>query len=433
MPDARSVAAVVEQAHRQHWSAVLAATVRLTRDIDLAEECTQEAFLRALRAWPTEIPRNPAAWLTTVARREALDRLRREATFQRKLPLLVVEAAESSSSVAGGGMPGDDEADEPADLLRLIFTCCHPALAAESRVALTLRLVCGLTTAEVAASLLVKEATAAARITRAKKKIASARIPFRIPGEAELPERLDAVLTVVHLVYTAGHTATGDTLTRTDLTGRAIDMARMLVTRMPAQPEALGLLALLLLTEARGASRVSHQGELVLLAEQDRERWDRELVCDGVALVTAALREGDGRFTVQAAIAGLHTTAPSWDSTDWRQVSRMYDALMARWPSPVVALNRVAARSFVAGADLAALLGDVDALAGEPALAGYCYLPATRADLLGRLGRGAEAVAAYDDALALCANAAERRFLLRRRAAAADDTAVRAGGRGRPA
>ncbi len=404
---------------------MLAATVRLTRDIDLAEDCTQDAFVSALRTWPNGVPDNPAAWLTTVARRAALDRLRRETTLRRKLPMLAVEAEQAvesegaadrragSNAMSGAGAP---DGDEPTDLLRLIFTCCHPALAQESRIALTLRLMCGLTTAEVAGCLLIKETAAAARITRAKKKIAAAKIPFRIPGPDELPSRLDGVLTVVHLVYTAGHTASGPDLRRTDLTGRAIDLARMLAMLMPEEPETAGLLALLLLTEARGASRVGQDGELVLLADQDRARWDARLIAQGIALATGALQRGEGRFTLQAAIAGLHAIAPSWDTTDWTQVARMYDALMARWPSPVVALNRVAARSLEPGADLVRLLDELDLLAYEPALRSYCYLPATRADLLSRLGRADLASQAYDEALALSVNETERRFLMRRRA-----------------
>ena len=414
MPDARSVAAVVEGAHRRHWSAVLAATVRFTRDIDLAEDCTQDAFVSALRTWTDGVPDNPAAWLTTVARRHALDRLRRETTLLRKLPLLAVEAAGHGVGVPGHDGDGDDE---PADLLRLIFTCCHPALAQESRIALTLRLMCGLTTSEVAGCLLIKETAAAARITRAKKKIATAKIPFKIPEVDELPLRLDAVLTVVHLVYTAGHTANGPELRRTDLTGRAIDLARMLVMLMPAESEAAGLLALLLLTEARGDSRVGQDGELVLLADQDRDRWDARLVAEGIARATTALQTGEGRFSLLAAIAGLHAIAPSWDTTDWRQVARMYDALMTRWPSPVVALNRVASRSLEPGADLDLILHELDLLATEPALRQYCYLPATRADVLARLGQHSEAARAYDEALLLSGNETERRFLLRRKAA----------------
>ena len=276
-------------------------------------------------------------------------------------------------------------------------------------MALTLRLMCGLTTSEVAGCLLIKESAAAARITRAKKKIAAAKIPFRIPGPEELPERLDAVLTVVHLVYTAGHTASGPELIRTDLTGRAIDLARMLVMLMPDEPETAGLLALLLLTEARGKTRVGQDGELVLLADQDRGTWDGRLIAQGIDLATDALRRGEGRFTLQAAIAGLHAIAPSWDTTDWHQVARMYDALMTRWPSAVVALNRVAARSLEPGADLPRMLDELDALAAEPALREYCYLPATRADVLARLGLTSEASRAYDAALALSGNETERR------------------------
>ena len=408
MTQAREVARLVEEAHRTCWPVVLAATVRLTRDLDLAEDCAQDAFVQALRTWPDGPPDSPAAWLTTVARRFALDRLRRESTLRRKLPLLVESA------------DGPDE--QPADPLRLVFTCCHPALAEESQVALTLRLMCGLTTREVAAGLLISEPTAAARITRAKKKIAAAGIPYRIPSDAELPSRLDAVLTVVHLVYTAGHVAAGKDLTRSDLTGRALELARTLVRLMPSEPEPQGLLALLLMTQARGGARVSEDGELVLLADQNRDRWDRRLVHEGMARATGALRAatasaaGPGRFVLQAAIAGLHVSAPSWQDTDWRQVVTMYDALLVRWPSPIVALNRAAARSLVPDPDLPAVLAELDRLAGEPALKSYCYLPATRADVLARLGRTAEAAAAYADAIELTANDTERRFLIRRRA-----------------
>ncbi|HEY3003877.1 MAG TPA: sigma-70 family RNA polymerase sigma factor [Kribbellaceae bacterium] len=409
---AREVARLVEEAHRTCWPVVLAATVRLTRDLDLAEDCAQDAFVQALRTWPDGPPDSPAAWLSTVARRVALDRLRRETTLRRKLPLLVEEPA--------GSGDGDEQ---PADPLRLVFTCCHPALAEESQVALTLRLMCGLTTREVAAGLLISEATAAARITRAKKKIAAAGIPYRIPSDAELPARLDAVLTVVHLVYTAGHVAAGKDLTRSDLTGRALDLARTLIRLMPSEPEPQGLLALLLMTQARAGARVSEDGELVLLADQNRDRWDRRLVHEGIARATAALRAaeltaaGPGRFALQAAIAGLHVSASSWEQTDWPKVVTMYDALLLRWPSPIVALNRAAARSLVPGADLAAVLAELDRLADEPALKAYCYLPATRADVLSRLGRTAEAADAYATAIALTANDTERRFLTRRRAA----------------
>jgi RNA polymerase sigma-70 factor (ECF subfamily) len=402
---ARDVARLVDEAHRDHWSTVLASTVRLTRDLDLAEDCTQDAFVQALRSWPDEVPGNRVGWLTTVARRFALDRLRRETTLRRKLPLLVEEPAADAAD------------DQPTDPLRLVFICCHPALARDSQVALTLRLICGLTTREVAAGLLISEPTAAARITRAKKKIALAGIPYRIPADDELAERLDAVLTVVQLVYTAGHVAAGPELTRAELTGRAIELARLLVRLMPTEPEPQALLGLLLMTQARGDARLSEDGEVVLLADQDRSRWDARMLAEGVARATTALRHGQGRFTLQAAVAGLHVTAPSWQETDWHQVVRMYDALLLGWPSPIVALNRAAAHSLVPGAELTGVLRELDALRNEPALKSYAYLPATRADVLARLGRRAEAVVAYDEAIGLTANGPEQRFLHRRRTA----------------
>jgi RNA polymerase sigma-70 factor, ECF subfamily len=399
MTEAVEVTRVVDRAHRESWSTVLASVVRLTRDLDLAEDCTQDAFVQALRTWPDGIPSNPGGWLTTVARRLALDRLRRETNLWRKLPLLVEE-------------PG--EVEQPTDPLRLVFTCCHPALARESQVALTLRLICGLTTREVAAVLLISESTAAARITRAKKKIAAAGIPYRIPADHELPTRLDVVLTVVHLVYTAGHVAAGPALMRSDLTGRALELAGMLERLMPDEPEPQALLGLLLMTEARGDARVSADGELVLLADQDRSRWDPQLLAEGVSRATAALERGHGRFALQAAVAGLHVTAPSWERTDWRQVVRMYDGMMVSWPTPIVALNRAAAHSLEPGADLSTVLDELDALSKEPALAAYAYLPATRADVLTRLGRTEEAADAYRQAIRLTANETERRFLTAR-------------------
>lgn len=397
----------VEEAHRRHWSAVVAATARLTRDLDLAEDCAQDAFVQALRSWQKQAPDNEIAWLTTVARRLALDRLRREATFRRKLPLLVEEGAPDERGVAG-------QESTNGDPLRLVFTCCHPALSREAQLPLTLRLMCGLTAAEIAKVLLVKETAIAARITRAKHKIAAAGVPFRLPSDEELPGRLDAVLTVVYLAYTAGHTASGDGLTRPDLTGRAIELARLLVSQLPDEAESAGLLALLLLSEARSPARLGPGGELVLLADQDRQRWDRRLMTEGLELATEALRRGNGRFVLQAAIAGLHTSAPSWAQTDWPHVLQMYDALLLRWPSPVVSLNRVAALSLVPGADLIAVLGALDSLADDPALRGYVYLWATRGDILSRLGRHGEATSAYERAVALTDNEAERRFLQQR-------------------
>jgi RNA polymerase sigma-70 factor (ECF subfamily) len=403
------VRAAVAEAHRREWAFVLAATVRVAADLDLAEECVQEAYVAALDDWARDgIPRSPGAWLTTIARRRALDAHRRAATLQAKLPLLVEPASAPE--------PGGDGMDEqiPDDRLRLVFTCCHPALALEAQVALTLRLVCGLTTVEIAQAFLVAEPTMAARVTRAKKKISAARIAYRVPGAAELPDRLDAVLTVVHLLYTTGHTApTGHDLVRPDLVERAIGLARMLHTLMPDEPEVRGLLGLLLLTDARRATRLGADGRLLLLAEQDRSRWDRAAIEEGIDLVLDALRGGrSGRFALQGAVAALHAEAPSYERTDWPQVLGVYDALLRVWPSPVVALNRAVALAMVRGPGAA--LAEVEALERAGRLAGYRYLAATKADLLRRLDRRAEAAQAYRTALDLADNAAERAFLAAR-------------------
>jgi RNA polymerase sigma-70 factor (ECF subfamily) len=297
------------------------------------------------------------------------------------------------------------------DRLRLIFTCCHPALATEARVALTLRLVGGLSTAEVARAFLVKEATMAARITRAKKKIAAARIPYRVPPIDELPARTDAVLNVVHLVYTTGHTSpAGPDLVRADLVERAVDLARMLRALLPGDAEVAGLLALVLLTDARRSTRLGDDGRLVLLADQDRSRWDRAAIQEGAGLVRYALRDRrPGRFVLMAAIAAVHSQAPTWEATDWAEIIGLYDLLLERWPSPVVALNRAVAVGLAEGP--AAGLAALDALAAEPLLATYNYLAAARADFLRRLGRAGEARAAYGEALLLSENAVERAFL----------------------
>ena len=402
---AAGVATAVAEAHRRDWAYVLAAAVRITRDLDLAEECAQEAYAKALTAWASGgVPTRPGAWLTTVARRLALDLLRREATLRRSLPLLLDEQAETE-------LPGGPPHEIPDDRLRLIFTCCHPAIAPEARVALTLRLLCGLSTAEVARAFLVKEPTMAARITRAKKKIAAARIPYRVPPAEELPARLDAVLEVVHLLFATGHTApAGEDLVRRDLVERSLDLARMLRELLPEDPGVAGLLALILLTDARRAARVAEGGRLVLLAEQDRKRWDRQAINEGIALVREALvRRPPGRFALMAAIAAVHTEAPTWQETDWREVVALYDLLVQIWPSPVVALNRAVAVGFADGPD--AGLAALDALAAEPQLAGYGYLAAARADFLRRLGRAAEARASYEEALLLTENTIERDFL----------------------
>jgi RNA polymerase sigma-70 factor (ECF subfamily) len=382
---------------------VLAATARVARDIDLAEECVQDAYVAALDVWSASgIPDNPGAWLTTTAKRKALDALRRDASLRTKLPLLVEPA---------------DDADSPDiadDRLRLVFTCCHPALAPESQVALTLRLVCGLSTADIAKAFLVSETTMAARMTRAKKKISAARIAYRVPDLDELPDRVTAVLTVVHLVFTAGHAAPfGDALVRTELTDRAIDLARMLLRLMPDDPEVRGLLALLLLTDSRRATRVGPHGRLALLEEQDRSQWDQDKISEGTRLLLDALRSGPaGRFTLQAALAAVHAEAPSYAETDWVEMLGLYDALLRVWPSPVVALNRTVALAEVRGLDAA--LFEVERLEADSRLAGYHYLPATKADLLRRLGRNGSAAAAYKQALDLVSNDAERAFLLAR-------------------
>ena len=301
----------------------------------------------------------------------------------------------------------------PDDRLRLVFTCCHPALAREAQVALTLRLVCGLSTAEIAQAFLVPEPTMAARVTRAKKKISAARIAYRVPEAAELPDRLDAVLTVVHLLYTTGHTAPdGDGLVRPDLVDRAVGLARMLCGLMPDEPEVRGLLALILLTDARRMTRCAPDGRLLLLEEQDRVLWDRPAIDEGIRLVREALRGCPGRFALQAAIAALHAQAPSYQTTDWPKIVRLYDLLGRAWPSPVVALNRAVAVAMADGP--AAGLAELDDLEREGRLAGYRYLPAARADLLRRLGRADEAAEAYRAALELTANHAERQFLASR-------------------
>ncbi|MEA2241796.1 MAG: polymerase sigma-70 factor, subfamily [Solirubrobacteraceae bacterium] len=390
---------------------MLAATVRVTRDLDAAEEAVQDAYVQALRTWADDgVPARPGAWLTTVARRGALNALRRRRTLATKLALLV-ERDEVQPQ------PHEADADAiPDDRLRLVFTCCHPALSPEAQVALTLRLVCGVATPDIAQAFLVSEATMAARLTRAKKKIAAAAIPYAVPGADELPARVDAVLTVIQVLYATGHAApSGAELVRDDLTGRALDLARMLRLLLPGEREVAGLLALLLIHEARRATRTDPDGRLRRLAEQDRSAWDRELIAQADRLLVQTLRGGPpGRFTVQAAIAALHAQAPSYDATDWPQILTLYDELLRIWPSPVVALNRTVALAFVDGP--APALAAVEALERDGRLAGYRYLPSTKADLLHRLGRDAEAATAYEAALALTGNAAEQEFLEERAA-----------------
>ena len=376
---------------------MLAATVRVTRDLDLAQECVQDAFAKALLTWQGGVPNSPGGWLTTVARNRAMDLLRREQVLGKALPMLVVEEQ-------------DPQGPFPDDRLRLVFTCCHPALTTETQVALALRLLCGLSTAEVAHAFLVSEPAMAARITRAKKKISQARIPYRVPVAEELPERVDGVLAVLHLLFTTGHTApAGDRLTRHDLVERSLDLARMLYGLLPT-PEVTGLLALIELTDARRATRTDDLGRLLLLEEQDRTRWDRAAIDAAVAKVRSALQQGPpGRYALQAAIAAVHADARTWEETDWREIVALYGLLERQWPSPVVALNRAVATGMADGPE--AGLAALDALGGEPALATYGYFSAARADFLRRLGRPTEAATAYQEALLLTHNTVERAFL----------------------
>jgi RNA polymerase sigma factor (sigma-70 family) len=404
-PADSEVAAAVAEAHRRQWAFVLAATVRVTRDLDLAEECVQDAYAKALTAWATGgIPASSGAWLTTVAKRGAIDALRRGQTAERALPLLLDDRTEPPPEEPGSAEIHDDR-------LRLIFTCCHPSIDRDAQVALTLRLLCGLTTGEVGRAFLVREATMAARVTRAKKKIARARIPYRVPDADELPARVDAVLDVVHLVFATGHTApAGADLVRRDLVERSRDLARMLRTLLPANADVAGLLGLILLTDARRDTRVSDDGTLQLLEDQDRAQWDRRQIDEGVALVREALRRRPpGRFSLMAAIAAVHAEAPSWQETDWREIVAVYNVLVDIWPSPVVALNRAVALGLAHGPE--AGLDALDSLVTEPQLAGYGYFAAARADFLRRLGRTTEARTAYEEALRLTENTVERDFL----------------------
>ena len=411
------VEAALAGAHRREWARVLAATVRVARDLDLAEECVQDAYASAMTAWGTSgVPDNPAAWLTTAAKRRAIDAIRRDAALRSRLPLLVVEQEEDEAreDPEDHGM-GQLSQAVPDERLRLIFLCCHPALGQDAQVALTLRLVCGLPVPDIARAFLVTEPTMAARITRAKKKIATTRIPYRIPyripSPGELPERLRGVLAVIHLLFTTGHTApSGGSLVRTDLVERSMHLARMLCELMPDDTEARGLLALLIVTDARRATRAGADGRLLRLKDQDRSRWDRSALAGAEAMIVGCLRAGPpGRYVLQAAIASLYADAPAYEETDWPQIVALYDKLLEVWPSPVVALNRAVPLAMVAGPETA--LAEVERLEGDPRLSGYQYLPAIKADLLSRLGRTSAAAEAYRRAFALAANEAERAFL----------------------
>jgi RNA polymerase sigma-70 factor (ECF subfamily) len=400
------VAAAVAEAHRREWAFVLAATVRVAGDIDAAEEAVQDAYASALSTWGSRgIPKNPGAWLTVAARRRVLDMHRRAATERRVLAKLL------NPEDCGHDDQAPDNDDVADDRLRLIFTCCHPALAPDAQVALTLRLLCGLSTADVARAFLVPEATMAARITRAKKKIAAARIPYRVPAAPELQERLDGVLSVVYLVYTTGHTAPlGENLMRRDLAERGHELARMLRVLLPGNGEVAGLLALVLLTDARSPARLDEHRELVLMENQDRSKWDRSAIAEGLALLREALAyRPPSRFALMAAIAAVHDESTSWTGTDWQEILGLYELLLEKWPSPVVRLNRAIALGFAVG--YAEGLAELDALGTEPLLARYPYLAAARADFLARMGRSEDARAAFEEALILTENGRERRFL----------------------
>ncbi|WP_219517707.1 RNA polymerase sigma factor [Nonomuraea ceibae] len=389
----------VERVFAQEYGRAVAVLVRVFGDIDIAEDAVQDAFTVAVRRWPAEgTPPSPAGWIITTARNRAVDRLRREAARQDK---------HAQAALLHAGDAPAEEGPVPDDRLRLIFTCCHPALARPAQVALTLRLLGGLSTAEIARAFLVPEPTMAQRLVRAKGKIRDARIPYRIPREADLPERLEPVLAVIYLIFNEGYLPrSGDRLVREELCAEAIGLGRLLAGLMPDEPEAIGLLALMLLLESRRPARTAPGGTPVRLADQDPRLWDRALAAEGRELVRRCLRRGrPGPYQIQAAINAVHSEPP----TDWRQVVALYDQLMALAPSPVVALNRAVAVAEVAGPGAAlALVDDLD-------LDGYHVFHAVRADLLRRLGRDAEAAREYDAALAGTGNEAERAFLRRAR------------------
>jgi RNA polymerase sigma-70 factor (ECF subfamily) len=406
----------IEEVHRKEWARLVASLARRFRDLDVAEEAAGEAFLAAVEHWRNGPPPNPGGWLMTTATRRAIDRIRRDARRDEKYAALIPTMARATTdSPTENVVEADATGPVGDDRLRLMFTCCHPALAKEAQVALTLRLVGGLTVEQIARGLLKSEAAVGQRITRAKAKVASAHIPYRIPDEADLPERLETVLSVLYLVFNEGYLPGGEQALRADLTSEAIRLARLLHELLPDAGEASGLLALMLLTDSRRMSRVSAKGELVTLAEQDRGGWDRDLITEGHTIVLTLIAGGTppGRYQLQAAINAVHCHARDVRDTDWEQLGTLYDQLFAVDPTPVVALNRAVVRAELDGPAVA--LAEVDRLD----LGGYHAWHATRAEMLRRLCRSSDARAAYEAAIGLAVNTAEIRYLERRRASLA--------------
>jgi RNA polymerase sigma-70 factor, ECF subfamily len=409
------VRAQLDAIYRAESRRVFATLIRLLGDFDLAEDALHEAFRVAMEQWPRDgVPANPRAWLVSTGRFKAIDSLRRRARFDDSLSLLAEQLNQDTEDA-----PRQDDEEIEDDRLRLIFTCCHPALSQEARAALTLRELCGLTTEEIARAFLTTPSTLAQRIVRAKSKIAEARIPYEVPDREALPERLDAVLQVIYLVFNEGYYASsGESLTRPDLSGEAIRLARLLVELLP-ESEVAGLLALMLLHEARHATRTSQEGDLVLLEDQDRTRWNREQIAEGIALVQQAMTSDSvGAYTLQAAIAAVHASAPDFTSTDWAQIVDLYDLLLQVTPSPIVEINRAGAVAMRDGP--AAGLELVDVILGRGDLGNYQLAHSTRAELCRRLGKAAEARASYQRALDLTQQGPERRFLERQLAKLTD-------------